>query len=213
MRAAHAAYALLAACAVFAACGQDGGGRPAAGGFATGAPAAHTGVALPDACVLLTPADVEGVTREASGSLSSTLEDAVGKDPTQCSYSLGGEVPPRVISLSLRRAPGAEEAASQQQAAEAGLRSMAAGAPVEELPRLGDGAFWIGGRIDQLNVRHGDTLLVFTVQLDHDAFPAARTLAGKALARLAHPSPSPRPASPRGAPDAAGGSSRGSGPS
>jgi hypothetical protein len=221
-RAAGVAGALLAACAVLAACGHDSGGAAAAGRSGAAGTAGTAGAPLPDACELLTPADVEAVTRDASGSLSSTLEDAVGKDPTQCSYGLGGDVPPRMISLSLRRAPGAEEAASQQRAAESGLRSIAAGAPVEELPGLGDGAFWIGGRIDQLNVRRGDTLLVFTVQLDKDPLGAARTLAGKALARLAHPAPAPKtappskpapppgPASP-GAPGAAGGSPRSAG--
>jgi hypothetical protein len=190
------ACALLATCAVLAACGHDGGGAPAAGRSGAAGTAGSAGGPLPDACELLTPADVEAVTRDASGSLSSTLEDAVGKDPTLCSYSLAGDVPPRMISLSLRRAPGAEEAASRQRAAEAGLRSLAAGAPVEDLPGLGDGAFWIGGRIDQLNVRRGDTLLVYTVQLDKDPLGAARSLAGKALARLAHPAPLPQPAPP-----------------
>jgi hypothetical protein len=179
--------ALVVACVVLAGCGHGGGGAPAAGKPGAAGSAGTAGGPLPDACELLTPADVEAVTHDASGSLSSTLEDAVGKDPTQCSYSLAGEVPPRMISLSLRRAPGAEEAASRQQAAEAGLRSIAAGAPVEELPGLGDGAFWIGGRIEQLNVRRGATLLVFTVQVDKDPLGVARTLAGKALARLAHP--------------------------
>ncbi|HXO40507.1 MAG TPA: hypothetical protein VN999_03595, partial [Thermoanaerobaculia bacterium] len=122
------------------------------------------------------------------------------------------------ISLSLRRAPGAEEAASRQRTAEAGLRSIAAGAPVKELPGLGDGAFWIGGRIDQLNVRRGDTLLVFTVQLDKDPLGAARSLAGRALARLAHPAHAPQPPPPSkpppsgpaspAAPGAAGGSAQ-----
>lgn len=214
--------ALVAACVVLAACGHDGGGAPAAGRSNAAGTAGTAGGPLPDACELLTPADVEAVTRDASGSLSSTLEDAVGKDPTQCSYSLAGDVPPRMISLSLRRAPGAEEAASRQRTAEAGLRSIAAGAPVKELPGLGDGAFWIGGRIDQLNVRRGDTLLVFTVQLDKDPLGVARTLAGKALARLAHPVPVPRPAPPSkpppppgpaspAAPGATGGSPRSSG--
>jgi len=198
--AAGVAGALLAACILFAACGRGGGGAPAAGGSGSAGAAGQAGAPLPEACELLTPADVEGVTREASGSLSSTLEDAVGKDPTQCSYSLAGDGPPRMISLSLRRAAGAEAAASQQRDAESGLRSIAAGAPVADLPGLGDGAFWIGGRIDQLNVRRGDTLLVFTVQLDKDALGAARTLAGKALARLAHPPPPPRPAPPSGPP-------------
>jgi hypothetical protein len=214
--AACVAGALLAACILFAACGRGGGGAPAPGGSGSAGAAGHAGAPLPEACELLTPADVEGVTREASGSLSSTLEDAVGKDPTQCSYSLG-DAPPRMISLSLRRAAGAEAAASQQRDAESGLRSIAAGAPVADLPELGDGAFWIGGRIDQLNVRRGDTLLVFTVQLDKDPLGAARTLADKALARLAHPPPPPpRPAAPSGPPappaasGPAGGSPRGS---
>jgi len=218
-RRAHIACALLAACVVVTACGQGGARAPDAARAGAGGTAEPARGPLPDACELLAPADVEAVTREASGTLSSTLEDAVGKDPTQCSYSLGGDVPPRMISLSLRRAPGAEEAASQQRAAESGLRSIAAGAPAEELPQLGDGAFWIGGRIDQLNVRRGDTLLVFTVQLDKDPLGAARTLAGKALARLAHRAPVPQPAPPSrsapppapaspGAPGAAGGSPR-----
>jgi hypothetical protein len=190
---------------VLAACGQ-GGGAPAARGSG---PAGRAGGPLPDACELLAPADVEAVTREASGSLSSTLEDAVGKDPTQCSYSLGDDVPQRMISLSLRRAPSAEAAASRQRAAESGLRSIAAGAPVAELPRLGDGAFWIGGRIDQLNVRRGDALLVFTVQLDKDPLGVARALAGKALERLAHPAPQgPATASPAATAAPSGAASR-----
>ncbi|HEV3075065.1 MAG TPA: hypothetical protein VHB47_11650 [Thermoanaerobaculia bacterium] len=215
-------WTLVASCVVLAACGHDGGVAPASGRSNAAGTAGTAGGPLPDACELLTPADVDAVTRDASGSLSSTLEDAVGKDPTLCSYSLAGDVPPRMISLSLRRAPGAEEAASRQQTAEAGLRSIAAGAPVEELPGLGDGAFWIGGRIDQLNVRRGDTLLVFTVQLDKDPLGVARTLAGKALARLARPAPVPRPAPPskpppppgpasHAAPGATGGSPRSSG--
>lgn len=207
-----AAAAALAACAagvLCLACGQKGGtaAAPAAPAASSGASSSAASAArpLPDACELLTAEDVQTVTREVSGSLSSTLEDAVGRDLTQCSYSLAG-VPPRVISLSLRRSPSADQAASQQQIAESGLRAIAAGAPVEDLPRLGDGAFWVGGQIDQLNVRRGDTLLVFTVQLDKDPLRAANALAAKALARLdrpARPAPSPRPA-PTAAGTAAG---------
>ncbi len=149
---------------------------------------------LPAACELLTPADVEGVTREVSGSLSSTLEDAVGIAPGQCSYPVGSGEPPRVVSLAVRRFASPGQAASQQQAAESGLRSMVAGSQVEDLPRLGDGAFWVGGRIDQLNVRRGDTLLSFTVQLDKEPLRAARRLADQALGRLAAP---PAAAGPR----------------
>src|ERR1700676_106728 len=105
VRAARGACALLAACTVLAARSHDGGGAPAAGRSGAARTAGPARAPLPDACELLTPADVEAVTREASGSLSSTLEDAVGKDPTQCAYSLGGDATARMISLSLRRAP------------------------------------------------------------------------------------------------------------
>jgi hypothetical protein len=201
-----AVLALAVALAVAAACGQGGGakagGRPAAGGGGPATGGTSPGAPLPDACEVMTPADVQAVARDVSGSLSSTLEDAVGKDPSQCSYSLGG-TPPRVISLSLRRLPSAEQAASGQQAAESGLRSLGAGATVEEVPRLGDDAFWVGGQIDQLHLRRGDTLLIFTVQLDKEPLRAARTLAGKALARLAGPAARPagtagQPAGPAG---------------
>ena len=103
VRAARGACALLAACTVLAACGHDGGGAPAAGRSGAAGTAGPAGAPLPDACELLTPADVEAVTREASGSLSSTLEDAVGKDPTQCAYSLGGDATARMISIGIER--------------------------------------------------------------------------------------------------------------
>jgi hypothetical protein len=207
--AASVACALGALCA---ACGREGGSAGPAAGSGNASSAARAASPLPDACELLTAEDVQTVTREVSGSLSSTLEDAVGKDPTQCSYSLGG-VPPRVISLSLRRSPSADQAASQQQIAESGLRSISAGAPVEDLPHLGDGAFWVGGQIDQLNVRRGDTLLIFTVQLDKDPLRAGRALAEKALGRLARPARPSQPAPAPGAPPAGSRKPQGGGPS
>jgi len=188
--AATAMAAMLALAGWAGGCGQGqagpaaGPGTPPATSASTSTPASRP---LPAACELLTPADVESVTREASGSLSSTLEDAVGKDPGQCSYPVGSGAPPRVVSLAVRRFASPGQAASQQQTAESGLRSMVAGSQVEDLPRLGDGAFWVGGQIDQLNVRRGDTLLSFTVQLDKEPLRAARQLADKALGRLAAP--------------------------
>jgi hypothetical protein len=181
--AALAILGVLASAALATGCGQERGGQAA--GTAAKPPEPATGGALPAACELLTPGDVAGVTKEVSGSLSSTLEDAVGKDPSQCSYPVSADVPPRVISLAVRRFASPDRAASQQQAAEEGLRAMVTGAQVQDLPHLGDGAFWAGGQIDQLNVRRGDTLLSFTVQLDKDPLDAARRLADKALGRLA----------------------------
>lgn len=183
--AALAVLGLLAAAGAATGCGDSRGSRAAGAGTAARPAAPAAGGSLLAACQLLTPADVASVTKEVSGSLSSTLEDAVGINPGQCSYPLSSEAPPRVISLAVRRFASPGQAASQQQAAEEGLRAMVTGAQVQDLPRLGDGAFWAGGQIDQLNVRRGDILLSFTVQLDKDPLGAARRLADKALARLA----------------------------
>jgi hypothetical protein len=172
-------------------CGQ--GGAAGAGGAraAESTQAGAAGLAPPlDACLLMTPQDVQVVTGEVSGSLSSTLEDAVGRDPSQCAYPLVSGVPPRVVSLLVRRLEGARQAAEQQEAAHAGMGSMS-GAAVEEVPRLGDAAFWVGGQLDQLHVRRGATLLIFTVQLDKEPEHAARLLADRALARLDHPAAAP----------------------
>jgi hypothetical protein len=141
---------------------------------------------LPAACELLTQADAEALAQEVSGSLSSTLDDAVGKDPSQCSYTLGADTPPKTISLIVRRAASAEQAAGQQEAAESGFQSLSYSARIRKINGVGDSAFWVGGQLDQLHVRRGDTLLNFTVQVDkEDPLAAALVLAGKALARLA----------------------------
>jgi hypothetical protein len=171
-------------------CGQGGSGKA---GQRTGQgdkAGSGTQPAQVDACELLPPADVQAVSRDVAGSLSSTLDDAVGHDPTQCSYGLAGGSPPKVLSLVIRQSATPEQAARLHQAAEAGLGSLA-GSRVEPVAGLGDGAFWVGGRLQQLHVRKGATRLIFTVQLDKDALPAAKTLAAKALARLAAARPSP----------------------
>jgi hypothetical protein len=194
------AVALAAGCAAaWTGCGRGSGSSGGA-------------VAI-DACKLLTPEDVRAVAPDAAGSLSSTLDDAVGRDPSQCAYPVGSTTPPRVVSLALRRLPSAEAAADYQRRAESGLRSLASGA-VEEEPGLGDGAFWVGGQLDQLHVARGDTILVFTVQIDEQPLAAARRLADLALARLAArrppggaaqaPQAPPRTAPPAPAPPAAG---------
>ncbi|HVT61727.1 MAG TPA: hypothetical protein VHR45_25435 [Thermoanaerobaculia bacterium] len=145
--------------------------------------------AIIDACALLAPADVEQITGKVSGSLSSTLDDAIGRDPSQCSYPLSGEVPPRLVGLQVRRYPTAEQAARLFHAAESGLRSLASSAVFQQVPQLGDSAFWIGGQLDQLHVLSGTTHLVFSVQTDKDQLAAASALAAKALARLRAPAP------------------------
>jgi hypothetical protein len=194
------AFSLSLACGQGTASRQAGAGeagtadRPGAG--ATNRSAGHR-PAPPDACLLLPPADVEAVTSDVAGSLSSTLEDAVGRDPSQCAYPLASAAQPRMISLTVRREADTEVAAGRQQDAAAGLRSLGAGTPVEAVPLVGEGdAIWVGGQLDQLHFRSGDTLLVLTVQIDRQPLATARSLAARILARLNAPAPPAAPVSP-----------------
>ena len=182
----------LAAGLLLAACGRQAG---TGGAGAPATPPATARAAAPiDACDLLAPEDIRRVSSEVSGSLSSTLDDAVGRDPSQCVFTLGSSLPPRVISVQVRQAESAERAAALHHAAETGLGSLAGGTRAE--PGLGDAAFWVGGQLDQLHVLAGNRQLILTVQIDKDPEGAARALAAKALARLkAGPRrPPPRPA-------------------
>jgi hypothetical protein len=181
----------LGACLVLGACGR----QAATGGAGSRNAGPAPGAAAPlDACDLLAPEDIRRVSSEVSGSLSSTLDDAVGRDPSQCVFTLGSNLPPRVISVQVRQAESAERAATLHHAAETGLGSLAGGTRAE--PGLGDAAFWVGGQLDQLHVLDGNRQLILTVQIDKDPEGAARALAAKALARLrAGPRrPPPRPA-------------------
>jgi hypothetical protein len=135
-----------------------------------------------DACALLNPDDVGLYSGDVMGTLSSTIDDTVGRDPAQCTYSLAGTTPPRVIGLQVRQADSAERAASLHRAAESGLNSLAGG--VTPIAGLGDAAFWVGGTLDQLHVLVGSQQLIFTVQIDKDPQAAARNLAGRALSRI-----------------------------
>jgi hypothetical protein len=51
---------------------------------------------------------------------------------------------------------------------------------------LGDGAFWVGGTLQQLHVRKGAEQLIITSQPGEgkDPLSVAKAIAGKALARL-----------------------------
>jgi hypothetical protein len=154
-------------------------------GAAKPTPPAAPGAAV-EACALLNPDDVRTYSGDVMGTLSSTIDDTVGRDPSQCTYSLAGEVPPRVIGLQVRQAPSTEEAARLHRAAQSGLDALGGGTVA--IPGLGDQAFWVGGKLDQMHVLAGNRQLIFTVQIDHDAEKAAQTLAARALARMNQPS-------------------------
>jgi len=138
-----------------------------------------------DACTLFTWEDAQAVAKESVGAMSSTLDDARGRDPGQCVYNAGTLDQPRILSLLLRQFPSATAAQRVLASSRSTFASMSGG-KVQEVPGLGDGALWVGGRIQQLHVVRGSTQLVITAQSPDgtDQLAGARQIADKAIARL-----------------------------
>jgi hypothetical protein len=145
----------------------------------------ETPVEKVDACTLFTSEDAEAIAGESIAAMASTLDEAVGRDPGQCIYNSGTLERPRILSLLIRehRNP---EAAKRILASSRSAFSSLAGGQVQDVPGLGDGALWVGGRIQQLHVLAGSRQLIVTVQSPDgtDQLPRARRIAVKALERL-----------------------------
>jgi hypothetical protein len=138
-----------------------------------------------DACTLFTWEDAEAIAKEPVGGMSSTLDDARGRDPGQCVYNAGTLDEPRILSLLVRQFPSAASAQRVLGGSKSTFNSMSGG-KVQEVPGLGEAALWVGGRIQQLHVVQGPTQLVITVQSPDgtDQLGTARQIADKALVRL-----------------------------
>lgn len=138
-----------------------------------------------DACTLFTYEDAETVAGETLAAMSSTLDDARGRDPGQCIYNSGTLDQPRILSLLIRQHRNADRAKRFQDSSRSSLRAMS-GADVQDVPGLGDGALWVGGRIQQLHIVKGDRQFVITVQSPDgtDQLPQARRIAEKVLGKL-----------------------------
>lgn len=136
-----------------------------------------------DACTLFTEADAKAVLAEEEVvEMSSFLSEGQGKkDPSQCGYNAGSD-PAKVVRIEVRRAASAEAV----QSAFDSTRSLLAGSAPQDVPGLGDGAFWVGGTLQQLHVRKGAEQLIITSQPGEgkDPLEIARAIAGKALPRL-----------------------------
>ena len=139
-----------------------------------------------DACQLFTLQDATAITGgDTLAAMSSTLDDARGRDPGQCIYNSGTLDQPRILSLLIRQHRNAAAAKRFQQSSGETLGSMSGG-KVQEVPGLGDGAFWVGGRLQQLHVLAGSQQLIFTAQSadGSDQLPIARQIATRSLERL-----------------------------
>jgi hypothetical protein len=138
-----------------------------------------------DACQLFTEQDVQAVAGDTLAALSSTMDEAKGRNPLECIYNAGTLDQPRILSL-LVRPHGSASAAKDFLASSRSTLSSIAGGKVEDVPGLGDGALWVGGRIQQLHVVAANQELVITVQSPDgtDQLPRARQIATRVLDRL-----------------------------
>ena len=138
-----------------------------------------------NACALFSAEDAQAVAGDTLAVMSSTMEDAKGHNPFECIYNTGTLEQPRILSLLVRRNRNAEAAKALQASSRSPLAAMAGG-KVVDVPGLGDGAFWLGGKLQQLHVVTGSRQLVVTVQSPDgsDQLPPARQIASRAVARL-----------------------------
>lgn len=163
-----------------------------------------------NACALFSAEDAQAVAGDTLAVMSSTMEDARGHNPFECIYNTGTLEQPRILSLLVRRNRNADAAKALQGSSRAPLAAMAGG-KVMDVPGLGDGALWFGGKLQQLHVLAGSRQLVVTVQSPDgsDQLATARQIASRAVARLraalaalhgnsGKPGPPGNPAKPRG---------------
>ncbi len=138
-----------------------------------------------DACQLFTYEDARAIAGESLAAMASTLDEARGRDPGQCIYNSGTLEQPRILSLLIRQHRSPESAKRVLEGGRSTFASMSGG-KVQDVPGLGDGALWVGGRIQQLHVLRGATELIITVQSGGgtDQLQQAREIAGKVLSRM-----------------------------
>jgi hypothetical protein len=140
-----------------------------------------------DACALFTDADATAIAGESIAGMSSTLDEARGRDPGQCIYNSGNLEQPRILSLLIRQHRNPEAAKRTLETSRSTFTTMTmTKGHVQDVPGLGDGALWVGGSLQQLHVLRGAVELVVTVQSPDgtDQLKPARLIAEKALSRL-----------------------------
>jgi hypothetical protein len=175
-------FFLLLAPLLLAACGGSSGSKS---GEAKGVAAAKTAVSSIDACDLFPDDEANAIAGGYVSGMSSTLEDAKGRDPLSCAYNAGSTEQPRILSLVVRLHESPERAEKTLRATRGALDTLTHG-DLKDVPNLGDGAFWAGGSLLQLHVRKGEKQLLITCQLNDPAasFAGAQKIAKAALGRL-----------------------------
>lgn len=168
---------LLLAPLLLAACGDS-----AASKSGEEKPAAISSI---DACDLFPDDEANAIAGGYVSGMSSTLEDAKGRDPLSCAYNAGSTEQPRILSLVVRLHESPERAEKTLRSTRSALNTLTHG-DLKDVPNLGDGAFWAGGSLLQLHVRKGEKQLLITCQLNDPAasFAGAQKIAKAALGRL-----------------------------
>jgi hypothetical protein len=163
----------LAAAALVAGCGGGPDSEPAPAGPPL------------DACTLFTDQDARAVAGDSIAAMASTFDEAKGRDPGQCIYNSGTLDQPRILSLLIRQHRNVRAAKRLQESSRSTLNAMSGG-KVQDVPGLGEDAFWVGGRLQQLHLRQGYRQFIITVQSPDgtDQLPQARQIAEKVLERL-----------------------------
>jgi hypothetical protein len=138
-----------------------------------------------DACQLFTEQDAQSIAGDTLAAMSSTLDEAKGRNPLECIYNSGSIEQPRILSLLIRPQRSKGAARDFLESSRSALTSMSGG-KAQDVPQLGDGALWVGGRIQQLHMVTGNLQLIITAQSPDgtDQLDKARQIAARVLERL-----------------------------
>ena len=117
--------------------------------------------------------------------MSSTLEEASGRNNLVCSYNAGSRARPRLLGLEIRPARTPAAAARQLEGSRGYLKRLAGG-EIQEVPGAGDKAMWVGGEFHQLHMLRGNLLLVISAKTDNPprSLYIAKLAAKRVLERL-----------------------------
>lgn len=117
--------------------------------------------------------------------MSSTLEEASGRNNLVCSYNAGSRARPRLLGLDIRPAKSPAAAARQLESSRGFLKRLAGG-ELQEVPGVGDKAVWAGGELHQLHMVRGNLVLVISAKTDNPprSLYVAKLAAKRVLERL-----------------------------
>jgi hypothetical protein len=119
---------------------------------------------------------------------SSTFDDASRSGSAlSCSFNTAVSTPdqPQVLGLEIKPASSAEAAARNLESSRAMLKRLAGG-EIQEVPGMGEKAFFAGGTLSQLHVLKSNLVLVITAQTDNQprSLYLAKLIAERVLQRL-----------------------------